>query len=162
MKVSMVLGCTVAAAAVGTVLARRRGRRDHGGPVTHAVTVMNPPEEVRAAWNQPGRLPGLPATVAPASEGSAGEAELPEAGGLHLRVVLTPAPGERGTEIRVRAEGPGAGAVSGQLRADLRHIKAVLECGEALTVAGQPSGRGPRNRRVQDLIYRVMREGGRG
>lgn len=81
---------------------------------------------------------------------------------LRLRVVFSPAPGERGTEIRLHAEGPAARQHSGQLREDLRHIKAVLEAGEWVTVEGQPSGRSPGQRRTTQKVSEALRRGGLG
>ena len=158
------------AAAGGAVafLLRRRADGDEGSPVGHVATVVLPPEEVRAAWAQDGRLPGLPARVAPAEGEHEGAAdaparwEVPGVEGLWLGVLLSPAPDGRGTEIRVVAEGPAARSVSGRLREDLRRIKSVLEAGEWVTVEGQPSGRGPGEERVTRKISGVLRREGMG
>ncbi len=72
------------------------------------------------------------------------------AGSVHF----TPAPGHRGTEVRVTLKyDPPAGKLGGwvaslfgeepsqQVRADLRRFKQLAEAGEIPTVKGQPSGR---------------------
>ncbi len=72
------------------------------------------------------------------------------AGSVHF----TPAPGNRGTEVRVTLKyDPPAGKLGGwvaslfgeepsqQVRADLRRFKQLAEAGEVPTVRGQPSGR---------------------
>lgn len=87
---------------------------------------------------------------------TAGEADLPHRGSLLLR----PAPGDRGTEVRLTLvyrppAGSGARAVSRllgttprqQTRESLRRLKQLLETGELPTVDGQPHGpRGTRGR----------------
>jgi uncharacterized membrane protein len=78
------------------------------------------------------------------------EATVPNAGSVHF----TPAPGGRGTEVRVVLEyQPPAGRLGAmvaklfgeepdvQVREDLRRFKASMETGEATTTTGQPSGR---------------------
>lgn len=70
-------------------------------------------------------------------------------------VMLTPAPGGRGTEVRVviRYKLPGGKLAQGlaaltgyepgqQLDADLRRLKQILEAGEVATTQGQPAGAG--------------------
>ena len=77
-------------------------------------------------------------------------AEIANAGSVHFR----PAPGGRGTEIRVELVydpplGPAGAALaslfqeepSQQVREDLRHFKQMVEAGEIPTNDGQPSGR---------------------
>lgn len=72
------------------------------------------------------------------------------AGSVHF----TPAPGDRGTEVRVNLKyNPPAGPIGialakilgaapdQQIRADLRRLKQIMETGEIPTTAGQPSGR---------------------
>jgi uncharacterized membrane protein len=72
------------------------------------------------------------------------------AGSVHF----TPAPGNRGTEVRVTLKyDPPAGKLGGwiaslfgeepsqQVRADLRRFKQIAEAGETPSVKGQPSGR---------------------
>ena len=159
------------AAAGGAVLLLRRratGAGDEGSTVRHAATVVLPPEEVRAAWAEDGRLPGLPARLAPddgkpkGAGGAPARQDVPSVEGLRLGVLLSPAPDGRGTEIRVVAEGPQARSMSGQLREDVRRIKSVLEAGEWVTVEGQPSGRGPREERITGKISGLLRKGGIG
>lgn len=157
----------VAAAGGGAVILNRRLRgqvvdADGAPSVRHAVTVLMEPDEVRAAWSRPDHLPGLVGSVSPEEGGDAPARQVPGMEGLRLRVTLSPAPDERGTEIRVLAEGPPARSMSGPLRADLRKLKSVLECGEALTVEGQPSGRSPGQRRTTQKMSRLLRMGGRG
>ena len=68
-------------------------------------------------------------------------------------VTFTPAPGDRGTEVRVTLRyAPLAGRVGAafaklfgeepdqQVREDLRHFKQIIEAGEVPTLQGQPMG----------------------
>jgi len=78
------------------------------------------------------------------------EASVPNAGSVHFR----PAPGGRGTEVKVVLEyQPPAGKLGAlvaklfgeepdvQVREDLRRFKMMMETGEAATTEGQPRGR---------------------
>ena len=169
-RAALTLGGLAAVGGAAVFLLRRRadGDGDGSSPVRHVATVVVPPEEVRAAWAGDGRLPGLPARVAPSEgepEGAGGapvRREVPGVEGLRLGVLLSPAPDGRGTEIRAVAEGPQARSMSGQLREDLRRIKSVLEAGEWVTVEGQPSGRGPGEERITRKIGGLLRKGGMG
>jgi uncharacterized membrane protein len=77
-------------------------------------------------------------------------ADIDNAGSVHF----TPAPGGRGTQVRVVLEyDPPAGRAGAtiarlfgeepdqQVREDLRHFKEIMEAGEIPTTEGQPSGR---------------------
>jgi len=90
------------------------------------------------------------------------------------RVEFQPAPGNRGTELRVwltyRPPAGAVGAVAGRLTGDepdrllrdaLRMVKQVLECGEVIQVDGQPSGRGPVRREVTEAVRQTVATGGR-
>jgi uncharacterized membrane protein len=81
---------------------------------------------------------------------SIGDADIDNAGSVHF----TPAPGGRGTVIKVVLEyKPPAGKAGKfvaklfgkdpdtQVREDLRHLKEIMEAGEIPTIEGQPSGR---------------------
>ncbi|MBV2366574.1 hypothetical protein ACFPZ0_00730 [Streptomonospora nanhaiensis] len=155
-----VVGGAVATIGVAAALARRRARqRRH---VEHVATVVSSPGEVAAAWQQPDRLPGLFGRLTPQSTEGGEPERVPGERGLRLLVTLTPAPGDRGTEVRVLATGPAAADHDDRLRADLRALKSVLECGEAVTVEGQPSGRGRAQRAVQKRVHSALTKGGRG
>ena len=166
-RAALALG-VLAAAGGAAFLLRRRTTGGGGSIIRHTATVVLPPEEVRAAWAVDGRLPGLPARVAPDDgrpEGVGGvpaRREVPGVEGLRLGVLLSPAPDDRGTEIRVVAEGLQARSMSGRLREDVRRIKSVLEAGEWVTVEGQPSGRGPGEERITRKISGMLRRGGMG
>jgi len=80
---------------------------------------------------------------------SVNEASVPNAGSVHFR----PAPGGRGTEVKVVLEyEPPAGKLGSlvaklfgeepdvQVREDLRRFKMMMETGEAATTEGQPHG----------------------
>ncbi|MEY9212738.1 hypothetical protein NI17_004205 [Thermobifida halotolerans] len=159
----MTVAVATAAAAAGgaAVWYRLRTRAEHG-VAHHSATVLTDLDETLAAWREPGRVPGLLAEATPTTDETEPAAPVPGDGQLALRVLLTPAPAQRGTEIRVRAEGPTARAHSGRLREDLRRLKAILECGEALTVEGQPSARGPAAEQLQERVYVALRRGGMG
>lgn len=88
-------------------------------------------------------------------------------------VSFTPAPGGRGTEVRVdTAYLPPAGAVgvavakvagaepAQQIRADLRRFKAVLETGEYLRLDDRVSGRGAAGGRLLHAVGERLRMGG--
>src|SRR2546423_604980 len=81
---------------------------------------------------------------------SVGDATIGNAGSVHF----TPAPGGRGTEVKVVLEydppaGRGGAIIARlfgeepdqQVREDLRHFKEIMEAGEIPTTEGQPSGR---------------------
>jgi len=95
---------------------------------------------------------------------------IPNAG----QVTFTPAPGGRGTEVRVtltyRPPGGAAGVALArlageepdqQVREDLRHLKQVLECGEVIQVDERVSARSPAQRRTTRRLRRRLATGGR-
>jgi uncharacterized membrane protein len=97
-------------------------------------------------------------------------AGVPNAG----QVSFTPAPGGRGTEVRVRltyrppagAAGVALARLAGedpdqQVREDLRHLKQVLECGEVIEVDERVSARGAVQRRATRFLRRRLATGGR-
>jgi uncharacterized membrane protein len=84
---------------------------------------------------------------------STGETPAPNSGTVSFR----PAPGDRGTEVRVALEYKPPGGTPGALLAklfgeeptqqvqdDLRRFKQIMETGEVVTTDGQPSGRDAR------------------
>ncbi len=81
---------------------------------------------------------------------SVGDSQIGNAGSVHF----TPAPGNRGTEVKVVLEyDPPAGRIGSliaklfgeepnqQVREDLRHFKEIMETGEIPTTKGQPAAR---------------------
>lgn len=103
-----------------------------GKIVSWEAEIVNERENELIAWRS---LPG---------------ADVDHAGSVQFR----PAPGDRGTEVKVVAEyRPPAGAAgvavakllgadpAARLREDLRRFKQIMEAGEAPTTEGQPSGR---------------------
>ncbi len=167
---------------------RSRDRLESGVRVERAVTINRPVEEVYNFWRNLENLPifmknlksvtersGQSHWVAEAPLGGAVEwdalieEELPnqkiawrsipgsqiENAGV---VMFQPAPGNRGTEVRVHMEykapvgslGALLAKVLGkepdlQIREDLRRLKMYLETGQIITVEGQSSGRGGRD-----------------
>ncbi len=112
----------------------------------HSHWVMNTPLGVKLEWDsaiqtdEPGRM------FSWASTGG----QMAVAGSVHF----DPAPGGRGTEVRLNQKyDPPMGQVgvglakligmspSGLTRETLRHFKQLMETGEVPTIAGQPSGR---------------------
>lgn len=96
---------------------------------------------------------------------SIGDAAVPNVGS----VLFQEAPGDRGTEVRVRIEyQPPLGSLgatfaklfgeepSMQVEDDLRRFKALLETGEAPTTANQPRG-GSQQSRMDTAIHGVRR-----
>ncbi|MGC4808590.1 cyclase [Micromonospora sp. DT233] len=90
----------------------------------------------------------------------------------HGRVELTPAPQDRGTEIRAELRwrsGPlrrSLGLAGGTdpdlgLRDALRRIKALIECGQVIDTRRDPSGRTPAQERATDKIREKLTTGGR-
>lgn len=130
----------------GSAAITGRGRHVQvGDPVAapvQAVTVMASADKVTAAWE------ALPTEVR----------------GLAADVDIRPAPGDRGTELRVRfadesANGGPVERLEGEsprqrVRDELRKLKAVVECGEVVNTDRQPSGRGP----VEEATTRKLSE----
>ncbi len=115
--------------------------------ITHSHWVAKAPAGRQVAWN---------AEIINDKENeliawrSLGDADIDNAGSVHF----TPAPGGRGTVVKVVLEyTPPAGQVGKfvaklfgeepdtQVREDLRHFKEMMETGEIPTTEGQPSGR---------------------
>jgi hypothetical protein len=109
--VAVASGAVGAAAVAGVATGLRR--RGGSGAQTHAVTVLAPLDVVREAWEAQAR-----------GDGPGGRAD------------LRPAPGDRGTELRVTTEGS-----DGDTRAALRRLKSRVEAGDVLTTDGQPTAR---------------------
>ena len=107
--------------------------------VTEAITVNQPLELVEAQWN---RAEELPESLRSLGRSHNGDAE-------RAIVEFRPAPGDRGTELRVELEyEPRGGAIgaalakvfggdpTGQLRHDLRRFKQLVETGEVVLSEG--------------------------
>jgi uncharacterized membrane protein len=169
-----------------------------------AVTVDRPPAEVFAFWRDFRNLPRFMAHVeridvlderrshwvAKAPTGTVewdaeivaeepgrritwralGSPPLPNEG----TVSFVPAPGGRGTEVRVgMIYQPPAGSLGvaiarlageepdQQTREDLRRLKQVLECGRVVQVDERVSGRSPRQQKMTAVLRRRMATGGR-
>jgi uncharacterized membrane protein len=196
-------GATAVGAAAAGALAARRATRRTPQMVRRAVTVNRPVNEVFAFWEDVTNVPLFMThlEVEPLDErrsrwhakGIGGrtvswEAEVTDRQPERLiawrtlepaavphtgRVEFTPAPGGRGTEVRLSVTyQPPAGQVGvalarltgqepdQQVREDLRRLKRVLESGQVVTVEGQPSARGPLGRAAA-AIDRWARTGGR-
>jgi hypothetical protein len=111
--VATAVGVAAGTAAAAAVRRRRPGIPAETGERVHTVTVLAPLDLVRDAWPPDGDV-----------EGDRGQVD------------LRPAPGDRGTEVRVSA-----GDGGGELREELRRLKSRLECGEVVTTEDQPTGR---------------------
>jgi uncharacterized membrane protein len=179
-------------------------RRDGGWTTLRAITIDRPAAEVYGFWRDLTRLAAVmdpPARVELLAESrSQWTVEVP--GGRTLqwtaeiikdepesvltwrvdagpvphegRVEFTPAPNDRGTEVRVglryRMPAGRLGAAAAKLvgtepdqvlRTTLRRMKSLLECGAVVRVTGQPTGRGPVQERVTRLAQRKLVAGGR-
>lgn len=112
--------------AAGVVLVRRLRRRSQGpeGNRWRAVTIDRGADEVMPG----GRLPEPLAAL-----------------GDLVEVEMQPAPGDKGTELRVRLRGrdPGHSADARRVRSALREAKQLVEVGEVLRVDPAPHGRRP-------------------
>ena len=82
--------------------------------------------------------------------------------GDRVEVRVTPAPGDRGTELAARYRGTPTEQQIGDLRAALRESKALLEVGEVLRVDPQPHGRRaatPQGAALEGAAQAAPREG---
>ena len=162
---------TGVATATAGALAYRRLRRGGGrgdGRVERSVTIDRPAEEVYRFCRDPANLPGFAervssaeprgtdrvgGTVELAGRGVEWEAAIVEdrpgeaiAWDARLSGSLTfrPAPGDRGTEVRLILEAVRPRRLSKglewQAAEDLRRLKRLLETGEIATTEGQPTG----------------------
>jgi uncharacterized membrane protein len=164
---------------------RAQDRLNSGIRVERAVTINRPVEEVYAFWRDLENLPRFmknlrSVTVRESKSHWVAEAPLgmtvewdavveqdqpgskiswrstPDSQIENAGVVMfQPAPGGRGTEVRVHLEYKAPGGSLGaalarilgdepdiQIREDLRRLKMLLETGQIITVKGQTSGRG--------------------
>jgi uncharacterized membrane protein len=179
-------------------------RRDGRYVTLRGITVDRPVDEVYAFWADPRRLAeatGRRATAERLDErrvrwsvaGPAGRtvgwvAELTVEEPPHVlgwrsdsgpvphegRAEFSPAPGNRGTELRVgltyRLPAGTTGAALARLTGDdpdqllrtaLRRAKQLLEAGEIVTLDGQVSGRGPLRQRITEYVDHRLATGGR-
>ena len=100
-----------------------------GGPPTDSpersvqrwrvVTVLCSPEQIGTGDALPAPLAGL---------------------GERIEIRVTPAPGDKGTELAARYRGPATEEDLGELRSALRRAKQLIEVGEVLRVDPQPHG----------------------
>lgn len=139
---------TSAATALRRRLIDKQSSQPNGQDLV-AITVVGSVDEVTKAWsNQP-----------------------PEWTDAAFDVSFDPAPGGRGTEIRVtlQATGSDGNGVVERLRGEspvqriregLRRFKAMMECDEVITTQGQPSGRGPVQERVTRAVTDRLRAWG--
>jgi uncharacterized membrane protein len=170
----------------------------------HAITVDRPPAEVFAFWRDFRNLPRFMANVERVDVLDGGRSHwvvraptgtvewdaeiLGEEPGRRIAwralgnpplphegtVSFVPAPGGRGTEVRVgMIYEPAAGALGlavarlagqepdQQAREDLRRLKQVLECGRIVQVDERVSGRSARQQKATALLRRRMARGGR-
>lgn len=175
--------------------------REGDGYVTNrTVTVDRPAEQIIDFWSDADRLAIIlerpvalsrvdesrwRATVSPTGPGVICHAEIlsEESGrvvrwqldgpaGHEGRLTLAPAPGGRGTELRVELRYPQdrldrAAAVFGRnnpdrmLRTALRRAKSLLECGVVVSTMDEPSARGPAQERLTRTIRETLTIGGR-
>lgn len=131
------------------------GTAGGNGVARASVTIAAPANDVEERLRHLAEVPGVSVL---------GDAE----------TTVRPAPGDRGTEVHAKLPyeaplgpvGELATRLAGEspqqsLRGDLRRVKSLLECGEVVQVAGQPSGRNPVQRRVQGYLAEHARIGGR-
>lgn len=149
------------AAGLGDVWRSGR-RRTTESPVrvVEAVTINEPMERVQQRWHSLGAE--LPESLHLSEMGTSGGEGRPW-------VRFTPAPGGRGTEVRVEFErqprGPVSAAVmrwlggdpTGQLRQDLRRFKQLVETGEVLLSEGPSLWRPGQPAASPDDIRRASR-----
>ncbi|MGY1746810.1 hypothetical protein [Blastococcus sp. SYSU D00695] len=105
-----------------------------------AVTVLRPAADLP--------LDGLPAPLA--------------ALGDRVEVRVTPAPGDKGTELAARWRGPASEEELGRLREALRAAKQLLETGEVLRMDPRPHGDRavtPQGRLLDGAVARARKAG---
>jgi hypothetical protein len=142
-RILMLAGGVAAVTAAARRVTRTGRATDQAGA---AVTIARDPADVEAAWADASARPGFlsGATVAGVS--------------------MQAAPGDRGTELRVRVSYPDAGAAlrgesaAGRLRADVRRFKAVLEAGTVVEVDDAVAALA---RTVTERATRLLATGGR-
>ena len=106
-----------------------------------AVTVLCSPEQVGTGTDLPAPLAAL---------------------GDRLELRITPAPGDRGTELAARYRDRPSDDDLGRLRAALREAKQLIETGEVLRVEPQPHGhrrRTPPGAVVEGMAAQAPTEG---
>jgi uncharacterized membrane protein len=155
-------------------------QREEQHVTERGVTINRPPEEVFRFLRE---RAAIARALAPDAEAELLTEEPPRQ--LRWRVAdatvahegraeLTPAPADRGTELRVQVTYPrpaasaavALAALAGTepdqvLRTSLRRVKQLLECGEVVTVDGQPSGRGRLQERLTEAVGHRLAAGGR-
>ncbi|MEU2666132.1 cyclase [Micromonospora sp. DT46] len=175
-------------------------RRDGWYVVRRGVTIDRPAAAVIGFWTDRERMDRALAGWAtlerldddrwrcvardPAGGGTEWRAEITVEGPGRLRwrvtdgpeqegtVHLTPAPQDRGTEVRAELRwrsGPlrrAFGLLGGDdpdqaLRDALRRVKALVECGQVIDTRRDPSGRGPAQEKATDKVRERLRTGGR-
>lgn len=121
-RIAAAAGFVGVIAAADVYAAIRLSRDGMGAPpqVREAVTIRRPRDEVRAAWS------GFDFGAKPL-KGSG-----PDAGFLSFE----DAPGDRGTEVRVRLDD----GLAAPVKDDLRRFKQVLETGGVVRADGSPGG----------------------
>ena len=124
MRTTTVTGAVLVGA--GVVLARRLRQRsqDSGSNRWRAVTIDRTADQVMPGGRVPEPLAAL---------------------GDLVEVQMQPAPGDKGTELRVRLRGrdPGHSADARRVRSALREAKQLIEVGEVLRVDPAPHGARP-------------------
>jgi hypothetical protein len=135
-KLIVAAAASATAATVVTVARKRRaGARDHDDR-PHVITVHRPYDDL-AGDQIPGSLTEL------------GEA---------VEIKLRPAPGDRGTEISVRARD--ASVTTGQIRRALRETRSLVEVGDVLLPSGPPTTQPTLFNRALRTATQHGREGG--
>ncbi|MEH0974435.1 cyclase [Micromonospora sp. CPCC 205546] len=179
---------------------RQPERRDGWYVVRRGVTIDRPVEAVIGFWTDRERMDRALAEWAtleqldgdrwrcvardPAGGGTEWRAEITVVGPGRLRwrvvdgpeqegtVELTPAPQDRGTEVRAELRwrsGPlrrAFGLLGGDdpdlgLRDALRRVKALVECGQVIDTRRDPSGRSAAQEKATDKVREKLTTGGR-
>jgi hypothetical protein len=134
-----------------TAAARRIARSERAsGRAGTAVTIARDPADVTNAWADAAARPGF------------------LSGATVDSVSIEPAPGDRGTELRVRVSHPGAGtgalfgdSPAARLRTDVRRFKAVLEAGTVVEVDDAVAARSGLARTITERAGHLLGTGGR-
>jgi hypothetical protein len=137
-KSTLLVAATAAAgvAAVKVMSARGRGTTDDRR--RHAITVYRPIDEIRTNGKLPSPLADL---------------------GDRVEIDMRPAPGDRGTEILVRARDGGSVSV-GEIRRALRDVRSLVETGDVLLPSGPATTTPTLLNKPLRAVTRRGREGG--
>jgi hypothetical protein len=126
-KTLVAIGAGIGVVGIGTagvLTTRHLQRRRLGEPITAAITINAEPHEVYARWREFDFLRDAEISVDVPGRGLAWRAKA-----MRGHVTFQPAPGGRGTELRLELQSTGT---LPELHRDLRRFKQIVETGEIM------------------------------